>query len=361
VGELSGPAPYEQWAPIGPGNRVGWVDRGGNLHILTVSDQEDTPMPEQWVPQADWDAAIAEPRDILDDIDAVLAEGEPRTGFDFGDPTFPRCPRGCGRHWHGMAVTVRIEQMAARGVMDLDYRYDEDDSAVLCPAPDFVGPHRPHWAARAGAALPDPWAGRTPFTIEFDANAWLADVAASWRRAHDQLLATIRPVIRDAGEAFRGFAASLAGIGLGDLWQLPDNPFDPSSWLSDTNRYAGWEPLGRLAGPCEYTPIVVENELGYRWSGRHVVSLATMSRTDGLDNRVLFADRSRWMSAEEIVAEMVREHAETGRRTPEDAARAAVESKPIRIAGARPIPRDLADPREQHGPPSSRKRNRRTR
>ncbi|RDI49187.1 hypothetical protein [Nocardia mexicana] len=84
---------------------------------------------------------------MIDDIDALLEDlspdDEPETGYDFDDPTFPACPRGCGRHWHGMHVTERIEAMHHRGFMDPGYRYREDDSPILCPAPDFIGPHRP--------------------------------------------------------------------------------------------------------------------------------------------------------------------------------------------------------------------------
>lgn len=170
-------APYDYEVPaLAPGDRVGVVLRNGEIMYDTVRDfREDPPesgnyvletassprlsgridleaegfrhvgyldgqQPEPLIPQADWDAAVAAPRDILDDIDAVLAEGEPHTGYDYDDPTFPKCPRGCGRKWHGMAVTARIEIMAVRGDVDPDYRYSDDDSTVLCPAPDFIGP-----------------------------------------------------------------------------------------------------------------------------------------------------------------------------------------------------------------------------
>jgi hypothetical protein len=54
-----------------------------------------------------------------------------------------RCERGCGRPWHGIAVTVRLEMMAVRGEADPDYCYFQDQSPVLCPAPGFVGPVQP--------------------------------------------------------------------------------------------------------------------------------------------------------------------------------------------------------------------------
>lgn len=82
-------------------------------------------------------------QDVVDAIDALVDEqmagGEPRGGFDYFDPAFPRCSH-CGRHWHGLAITTRIEEMAAREVMDEDYRYSEDDSPVLCPGSEFIGP-----------------------------------------------------------------------------------------------------------------------------------------------------------------------------------------------------------------------------
>lgn len=80
---------------------------------------------------------------IIDDIDALidaqLDEGEPIGGFDFGDPDYPECPH-CGADWHGLAITERMRRMRFRGVVDDDYRYSEDDSRVICPGSEFIGP-----------------------------------------------------------------------------------------------------------------------------------------------------------------------------------------------------------------------------
>lgn len=80
---------------------------------------------------------------VIDDIDALVDEqmagGEPIGGYDYNDPDYPKCPH-CRRTWHGLAITQRIEGMAWRGVMDPDYRYADDDSPVLCPGSDFIGP-----------------------------------------------------------------------------------------------------------------------------------------------------------------------------------------------------------------------------
>lgn len=82
-------------------------------------------------------------QDVLDAIDALVDEqmagGEPIGGYDYGDPDYPSCPH-CSRGWHGLAITQRIERMRWTGEMDEDYRYAEDDSPVLCPGSEFIGP-----------------------------------------------------------------------------------------------------------------------------------------------------------------------------------------------------------------------------
>lgn len=82
-------------------------------------------------------------RSLLDRIDALVDEqldgGEPETGYDFDDPDFPGCPH-CNRDWHGLAITERIERMRLYDVFDVNYKYAEDDSPVLCPGSDFIGP-----------------------------------------------------------------------------------------------------------------------------------------------------------------------------------------------------------------------------
>lgn len=84
--------------------------------------------------------------DIIDRIDELVDEqmagGEPRQGYDFNDPTYPRCPH-CERHWHGLAITERVAEMYSRGHFDESYRVGEDDSRVLCEGSGFIGPVRP--------------------------------------------------------------------------------------------------------------------------------------------------------------------------------------------------------------------------
>lgn len=86
-----------------------------------------------------------EPIDALEaDVRERVRAGEPRTGYDYGDPTFPECPHPwCGERWHGLAITHRMWQMRARGEIDPDYRYAADDSEVLCPGSLFEGDFEP--------------------------------------------------------------------------------------------------------------------------------------------------------------------------------------------------------------------------
>lgn len=84
------------------------------------------------------------PRDIdglLDDIDRLVDEqlaGGPVD--DYGvDRHRLDCPH-CHRGWHGIAITERVEQMRWLGRFDDDYRVADDDSPVLCPGSDFIGP-----------------------------------------------------------------------------------------------------------------------------------------------------------------------------------------------------------------------------
>lgn len=80
---------------------------------------------------------------VLDDIDALvdasLEGGEPVGGYDHGDPDFPRCGH-CDRAWHGLPLTERVAAMYAEGCYDEDYRVADDDSPVICPGSDFIGP-----------------------------------------------------------------------------------------------------------------------------------------------------------------------------------------------------------------------------
>ncbi|NKU54973.1 hypothetical protein GS881_15610 [Rhodococcus hoagii] len=105
-------------------------------------------------------------RDIIDDIDALVDEqmagGEPIGGYDYDDPGFPDCPH-CSEGWHGLKITARMREMRWGGAFDEDYRYAEDESEVLCPGSDFIGPwatpHQLEWIRthRFRTDPPNPW------------------------------------------------------------------------------------------------------------------------------------------------------------------------------------------------------------
>lgn len=81
--------------------------------------------------------------DIVNAIDALieeqLSQGEPERGFDAGDPGFPSCSH-CDRDWHGFPLTERVAAMYRRGSFDEGYSVKGDESLVLCPGSNFIGP-----------------------------------------------------------------------------------------------------------------------------------------------------------------------------------------------------------------------------
>ena len=88
--------------------------------------------------------------DIIDEIDALVDEQlrqEP-SGYDH-NINQAQCWH-CGRDFHGLAITERMERMRVMyrmtGALDeelVEYRYDEDESPVLCPGSRFIGPRAP--------------------------------------------------------------------------------------------------------------------------------------------------------------------------------------------------------------------------
>ncbi|MFF2556551.1 hypothetical protein ACFVUS_36475 [Nocardia sp. NPDC058058] len=106
------------------------------------------------------DAAPVDPvRRLLDEIDALvedsMRDGEPETGYDFDDPTYPECPNPyCDEPWHGLAITARMARMRWHGMVDPDYDYDTDDSPLLCPGSTHTG----EWPMPEGAAVSEYYA-----------------------------------------------------------------------------------------------------------------------------------------------------------------------------------------------------------
>jgi hypothetical protein len=82
------------------------------------------------------------PVDICDQIDELvndqLANYPQRSGYDF--PVNQEKCGHCGRAWHGLKITQLMEMMRQSGRYDESYRYDTDDSSVICPGSEFIGP-----------------------------------------------------------------------------------------------------------------------------------------------------------------------------------------------------------------------------
>ncbi|OZE04349.1 hypothetical protein CH249_25790 [Rhodococcus sp. 05-2255-3B1] len=81
--------------------------------------------------------------DIIDQIDALvdeqLANYNNRSGYDH-NINQERCR--CGRDWHGLPITQRIDSMRWCGEFDPDYVFAEDDSPVMCVGSNTPGPWR---------------------------------------------------------------------------------------------------------------------------------------------------------------------------------------------------------------------------
>lgn len=121
--------------------------------------------------------------DIIDAIDALVEEqmagGEPIGGYDYNDPNYPQCPH-CGDDWHGLKITRRMRDMRWDGAFDENYRYADDDSEVLCPGSDFIGPWARVWQVEVMrtekyGTFPPGVEWRDP-TLEFRRGYWTIEV-----------------------------------------------------------------------------------------------------------------------------------------------------------------------------------------
>lgn len=171
-------------------------------------------------------------RSLLDRIDAIVDEqldgGEPETGYDFDDPDFPECSH-CNRDWHGLAITERIERMRQYGTFDANYKYAEDDSPVLCPGSDFIGP----WATphQIKSMRHRRFLGTTQ-----GASPWIV-----YRSSVDGREALLREILR----------RSLAEIYPEGMWSLPpapDDPFNPEEWSGVPPTRVSWRDRLNVTG-----------------------------------------------------------------------------------------------------------------
>lgn len=129
---------------------LGYIEGG----ITPIMDGARIPDDEPAATSAD----PLERRDIVDEIDELvdwqMSNYRNRSGYDH-NVNQDRCPHPwCHREWHGIAITRRIEGMRAVRRYDPDYRYNDDDSEVLCPGSTFTGEFTPPAPRRAehGAA-----------------------------------------------------------------------------------------------------------------------------------------------------------------------------------------------------------------
>lgn len=119
--------------------------------LMTIPDLDiDYQWPPVVVAGGERTTSTPEPVDIVDRIDELvndqLANYHQRSGYDH-NVNQDLCPH-CGREWHGLKITARIEQMRARGWYDETYSYADDDTEVLCEGSEFIGPMKypPVWA-----------------------------------------------------------------------------------------------------------------------------------------------------------------------------------------------------------------------
>lgn len=78
------------------------------------------------------------PTDIISEIDQLI-DSQIDAGEAVRKNQYPKCHH-CGDDWHGLPITQRMREMRLNGVFDESYRFADDDSAVLCPGSDFIGP-----------------------------------------------------------------------------------------------------------------------------------------------------------------------------------------------------------------------------
>lgn len=207
----------------------------------------------------------ASEQSLLDRIDALVDEqldgGEPETGYDFDDPDFPGCPH-CNRDWHGLAITERIERMRQYGMFDVNYKYAEDDSPVLCPGSDFIGP----WATphQIKSMRHRRFLGTTPRTppwvaYRFSRDEVTMEPARTAHNPRDLITHEMPDVLRYAIAARNGresllleiLRRNLAALYPEGMWSLPpapEDPFVPEEWSGVPPIRVSWRDRLNVAG-----------------------------------------------------------------------------------------------------------------
>lgn len=215
-------------------------------------------------------------RDIIDDIDALVdAQLEQEaSGYDH-NINQARCPH-CGDDWHGLKITKRMQSMRsarayvcgcgsadcfdANRLAELEeelssYRYAEDDSDVICPGSEFIGPWATKWQianmrnrkAASGYAAAEPTFG--PGTFSEHLNALQAQVAETLRT-----YAIPQRVVFGAG----GHVNHVHTAGPQPIWWEVDNPADLEVELVNSGITQTSDSLSRVM--CRATRIIVDDE-----------------------------------------------------------------------------------------------------
>lgn len=204
---------------------------------------------------------------IIDDIDALideqLAAGE--RGQESRALTADRPCWHCGRAWHGLAITTRLEEMrreyqrraneaydrgeeieyATSAILD-GYRYDADTSEVLCPGSGFIGPMPAHMRRIVG----DPVTGCTCDSCRINAalTGWNGMYSLPPDPDLDRDPAGLG-LFQQAPGAWASWRAPDAWVGaaIGRPWLIQPQPASaPRWWRIDFTQFAPDEPLPRF-------------------------------------------------------------------------------------------------------------------
>lgn len=187
-----------------------------------------------------------EPVDIIDRIDELVDEQlqQEASGYDH-NINQEQCWH-CGRHWHGLPITEHIAWMYSVGRYDPEYLVDEDDSPIVCHGSEFIGPRKPgRWERRPANMVREVRDIGMFITIrpDFDMSGWHEAIDRA-RESFQQLME----------RATAQFAA-------GQLWQLPDDPFDVSGWFQTVD-VSSWFRTPEQVEPCTLPGSLIKVEFG---------------------------------------------------------------------------------------------------
>lgn len=202
-------------------------------------------------PTVDATAALVDEIDEL--VDWQLSNYDNRSGYD-RNINQAKCPHSwCGRDWHGIAITARIENMRSLGVYDPEYVYDEDNSAVLCPGSLFEGEFEPPEVVTRQL-----WAwGETRPWWEVDVGIWEPPEVPEfrWPRVTVQRADPSAPPAENEASGEGHTRGSTTRPVAGGVFVAPVG--------SDPSNPDAWEPVGTIQS-ADFRPVVDPDGL---WEG----------------------------------------------------------------------------------------------